>query len=62
MEDPSPEVFAPRAFLVKLGEKAFTAVQLVLFAATFLLVGGTIGVIIGKPIFLWIMWLWEHYL
>lgn len=62
MEHPPHEVPPGRVFLGKLGQQAFNAVQLALFAATFAFVGGTILVIIGKPIFLWIIWLWDIYL
>jgi hypothetical protein len=40
--------------------RAIEAVQLVAFAATFVLVGGVLGAVVGKPIVVLVAWVWRH--
>jgi hypothetical protein len=40
--------------------RAIEAVQTVAFAATFVLVGGVLGAVVGKPIVVLVVWVWDH--
>ena len=47
-------------FLKRVRRRAIEAVQLVAFAATFVLVGGVLGAVVGKPIVVLVAWVWRH--
>lgn len=48
-----------RALLRRLGRTAMRAVQTVAFAATFTLLAGVLGAIVGKPIVALVVWVWS---
>ena len=44
----------------QLRNAAFRSVQGAIASFAALLLGGTIFVLLGKPVWVWIKWLWEH--
>lgn len=60
--DIAPSKVDLASFIDGLKEQPLRALRLSVFAGTFLFLFGTIMVLIGKPILLWMIWLWEHYL
>lgn len=51
-----------REFVRSLKNTPLKAIRAAFFATTFLLVFGTVSVLIGKPVFLMLRWLWSIYL
>lgn len=60
--DIAPPKAAFKEFIGGLTKQPLRALKTSVFAATFLLLFGLFIVIIGKPIYLLLVWLWSVYL
>lgn len=60
--DIAPPKAAIKDFLGGLSKQPLLALKTSVFASTFLLLFGLFTVIIGKPIYLLLSWLWSVYL
>ena len=57
MADPKPE----RTVIAQVAHAVRTAALGALFVLSTGLVGGTLIAVVGKPIWLWVNWLWNLY-